>query len=89
MARFTPLDQTQRNLAKVIRSNVRLAHSLAADNDLNDLLDEYRKKYTAAVQAGTASQLDLAWLLERVLEQTHVMVKREQKRTADRKALSA
>lgn len=84
-----PLDQTQKNLKKVIRTNVRLAHSLAADNDLNDLLHEQEKKYQAAVQSGGATNLDLTWLLERVLERTQVLVKKEQTRTAARKSLRA
>ena len=84
-----PLIQTHRNLIKTIRSNVRLAHSLAADNDLNVLLDEYSKKFQKDAQGGKAGATDLTWLLEKVLAQVLVQVEREQKRAAGLRSLSA
>lgn len=83
------LDQTHRNLIKTIRSNVRLAHSLAADNDLNVLLDEYSKKFQKDAQGGKASSTDLTWLLEKVLAQVLAQVEREHQRSAKLKVLGA
>jgi len=81
-----PVDQTRRNLLKTIRQNVRLAHSLAADNDLNVLLDKYNQQYQKDIQNGGNGATDLTEILEMVLEQVLVRVEVERKRT---KALNA
>jgi len=84
MAKNDPVSQTRANLLKAIRSNVRLQHSLAAGNDLNDLIDAYSKQYDKSEKGGS---IDLTAVYEKVLAAIVVKVEREIKRMKDRKAL--
>ena len=52
MAKYGPIEQELRNRIKIARSLTRLKHSIAADNELNDKLDEAKKKYFKKVQQG-------------------------------------
>lgn len=44
--------QERANLLKTIRTAVRLRHSIAADEELNELLPLAEKKYDAAILSG-------------------------------------
>lgn len=46
------IDQAWANRVKVLRAAIRLKHSIAADNELNEVLDEERKKFLKSVQRG-------------------------------------
>ncbi len=45
-------EQAWLNRLKVIRAAIRLKHSVAADNELNLVLDEEKKKFFKAVMQG-------------------------------------
>jgi len=46
------VDQERANLLKVIRTAVRLKHSLNADDELNDVLPRAEAKFNASIQRG-------------------------------------
>lgn len=46
------VDQALANRIKVLRTAVRLKYSIMADNELNQRVDEERKKFYKAVQEG-------------------------------------
>jgi hypothetical protein len=46
------VDQARSNMLKVIRVAVRLRHSIAADEELNELLPKAEAKFNAAVMRG-------------------------------------
>lgn len=46
------IDQARANLLKMIRSIIRLAHSVAADNELNEALPKAERIFNAAVARG-------------------------------------
>lgn len=48
----TEIEQAWANRVKVIRTAIRLKHALAADNELNEVIDVELKKFTKAVQRG-------------------------------------
>ncbi len=48
----SPIDQAWKNRRKVIAAAVRLEQSIAADNILNQIIDEEYKKFYKAVQEG-------------------------------------
>lgn len=55
------IEQGWLNRVKVLRTAIRLKHSIAADNELNEVLDAERKKYLKSVQQGelpTAIEVD-------------------------------
>lgn len=52
MAKRTKLEQELFKRKKVIRTITRLKHSLAADDEINDLIDAEQKKFEANVQKG-------------------------------------
>ena len=45
-------DQARANMLKSIRTIIRLKHSLAADNELNDILPEAELRFNAAINRG-------------------------------------
>ena len=47
-----PIEQAWANRAKIIRAAIRLKHSIAADNEINDTLKAELVKFEAAVQRG-------------------------------------
>jgi len=51
------------SLLKAARAAIRLKHSIAADEEINRVLPEVEKEINAALQAGTAYELDVASLL--------------------------
>lgn len=46
------IEQELRNRLKIARTLTRLKHSIAADNELNEKLDDAKKKYLKQVQQG-------------------------------------
>jgi len=46
------IEQQLANRLKVLRAAIRLKHSIAADEELNRLLDEEKKKFLKQVQQG-------------------------------------
>lgn len=46
------VDQARANMLKVIRTAVRLKHSIAADEELNEVLPRAEAKFNAAVLKG-------------------------------------
>jgi hypothetical protein len=49
MSRRTEIEQARANALKVVRTAVRLRHSIEADNELNEKIDEAGKVFDAAV----------------------------------------
>ncbi len=52
MAKYGRIEQELRNREKIARSMTRLKHAIAADNELNERLDEAKKQYFKKVQQG-------------------------------------
>lgn len=48
----TPIEQAIANRKKILRTVVRLKHSIAADNEINDRLDDEITKVEKAIQRG-------------------------------------
>lgn len=46
------IDQSRANMLKVIRTAVRLKHSIAADEELNEVLPAAQKRFDDALQRG-------------------------------------
>lgn len=46
------VDQARANMLKTIRAAVRLKHSIAADEELNEVLPRAEARFNAAVMAG-------------------------------------
>lgn len=46
------IEQGWANRIKAIRAAIRLKYSIMADNELNEVIDEERKKYNKAVLSG-------------------------------------
>ncbi len=49
MSRRTDIEQARANALKVVRTAVRLRHSIEADNELNRKIDEAGRAFDAAV----------------------------------------
>lgn len=52
MSQLTEVEQARKNLAKTVRAAVRLRHSIAADEELNEVLPKALKAFDKAVQHG-------------------------------------
>ncbi len=46
------IEQGWANRVKVLRAAIRLKHSIAADNEINEMIDAERKRYFKSVQNG-------------------------------------
>jgi len=46
------IEQVLANRIKVLRTAIRLKHSIAADNELNEVLDAEKKQFWKSVQQG-------------------------------------
>jgi hypothetical protein len=46
------VDQARANMLKVIRTSIRLKHSIAADEELNEVLPRAEARFNAAVMKG-------------------------------------
>lgn len=58
------VDQARANMLKVIRAAVRLKHSLAADEELNEVLPRAEKKFNEAIhRGGLPAPLDIKRVL--------------------------
>lgn len=55
-------DRQRKDIAKVVRSAVRLHYSLLADQTINDVLPEILDQHALAVSQGKPFQLDMASL---------------------------
>lgn len=62
-------DRQRKNIAKVVRSAVRLHYSLAADDQINKVLPAILEQHALAVSKGQAFVLDLTKLDLPALEQ--------------------
>lgn len=60
--RDTTLDRQRKDIAKVVRSAVRLHFSLLADNHINDLLPDILEEHEKAVANGEQFKLDMSKL---------------------------
>jgi hypothetical protein len=45
-------DQARANMLKILRTAIRLKHSIAADEEMNDLLPKAQAKWDKAIQNG-------------------------------------
>lgn len=52
MKKRTDDEQARANALKVVRSAIRLKHSIAADEELNQVLPSFEKKFNAALLRG-------------------------------------
>lgn len=60
MAKHGKVEQELRNRVKIARTITRLKHSIAADNELNEKLDDAKIKFFKKVQQGQLpSSLDM------------------------------
>lgn len=57
MNKKTPVEMERARIIKVQRALIRLKHSLAADEELNERLPETLAQFDAALQAGELLQL--------------------------------
>lgn len=64
MNRKTPLELKKAAILKAARASIRLKHSLAADEEINDRLPELEDRIDAALQSGTGIVLNPAHYLE-------------------------
>ena len=48
----TDIEQARANALKTVRAAVRLKHSIAADEELNQVLPQVEKRFDRAVQGG-------------------------------------
>lgn len=62
MAR-TELEVRKAAIMKAVRTNIRLKHSLNADEELNTKLPEVEKEIDLAMQSGSAYELDIKEVL--------------------------
>ena len=46
------VDQARANMLKIIRAAIRLKHSIAADEELNEVLPEAERRFNAATLKG-------------------------------------
>ena len=61
----TKIEQAWASRAKVIRTAIRLKYSIEADAEINEVLDEERRRYMRLVLKGvTPPSLDLAKILD-------------------------
>lgn len=64
MSQRDKVDQARANMLKTVRTAVRLAHSIQADNELNELLPKAERIFNAAVMKGELPDpLDIKKLL--------------------------
>lgn len=61
--RAPSLEQVVKNHVKVARAAVRLRHSIAADNELEQLIPVIRGRLAAQMQAGRIPELTVADML--------------------------
>jgi len=64
MNQLGEIELQKKRILKVVRSNIRLKHSLAADEELNEKLPEIERRIDVAIQSGTVYELDIKSVLE-------------------------
>jgi hypothetical protein len=52
VSQLTEIDRCWANYSKALRAQIRLRHSIAADNEINRVLPEARKEFEKSVQQG-------------------------------------
>lgn len=57
MRKKTEIEMQRAKVAKVTRTLVRLKHSLAADQEINDVLPDTLSEFNAAVESGQLLEL--------------------------------
>lgn len=57
MKKYTPEEMERRRITKAARTLIRLKHSLAADEELNDVLPDTLAEFDAALARGELKQL--------------------------------
>lgn len=58
------LEQAIINHRKIARTAIRLKHSIAADNELNEFMPTLERRLTLMAQAGHIPELSLAQMLD-------------------------
>lgn len=64
MAKLTETERLERNMVKAVRSQIRLKHSIRADNELFRMLPDLKKDFDAAVKNGKAKEFVLSKITE-------------------------
>jgi hypothetical protein len=62
--KLTDTERIERNMVKAVRSQIRLKHSIKADNELFRLLPDLKKDFDAAAKNGKAKEFALAKITE-------------------------
>lgn len=57
MHKKTPAEMEKAKIAKTVRTVVRLKHSLAADEEINDILPDTLEEFDGALAKGELTQL--------------------------------
>lgn len=68
MNKKTPIEQEKANYIKTMRTLIRLKHSIAADNEINDRIPDELITFDKEVQAGNLPQ-SIVPLLEEALNE--------------------
>ena len=66
MIQKSELEQQRANALKALRSGIRLKHSLAADEEINQRLPELEARIDAALAAGEPLELTVGQILDEV-----------------------
>jgi len=64
MRQYGEIEQQKRALLKAARSAIRLKHSLAADEEINQRLPEIERDIDRAIQQGQVFELDVQSILQ-------------------------
>jgi len=64
LKRLGDIELQRAQLLKALRTNIRLRHSLAADQELNEKLPTFEAAFDKAVQSGKVYELDIRSVLE-------------------------
>lgn len=58
MLKRDPIDQRRADMVKTLRSEIRLKHSLAADNEINEVIPKAVKEFNKAVLRGELPEVN-------------------------------
>lgn len=67
MSKKSPIEMERFKIAKVTRALIRLKHSVAADEELNDILPDRLDQFDDAVSRGQLLGLEVGGLLDEVI----------------------
>ena len=68
MIKKSPIEQERANIIKVSRTLIRLKHSIAADNEINDVLPARLEEFDKALQHGELKTIEIPATLEEVAD---------------------